>query len=64
MAKSPEPNKKTKKAGLCSDCVHARDIKSNRGSAFLLCELSFSDPHYAKYPRLPVLSCDGYRKKG
>jgi hypothetical protein len=50
-------------AGLCADCVHARRIESNRGSVFIQCELSVSDPRYLKYPRLPVFSCDGYKKK-
>ena len=47
-------------AGLCANCVHAREVTSNRGATFLLCELSRRDPGYAKYPRLPVLSCLGY----
>ena|SRR5882672_2089707 len=46
--------------GLCGDCVNARRIESDRGSVFILCELSFRDPRFAKYPRLPVLSCSGY----
>jgi len=50
--------------GLCSDCRHARTIKSERGSAFLLCQLSASDPSFPKYPRLPVLSCPGYSTEG
>jgi GrpB-like predicted nucleotidyltransferase (UPF0157 family) len=50
-------------AGLCADCFHARKIESDRGSVFILCELSLTDSRFAKYPRLPVLSCDGYRKK-
>jgi hypothetical protein len=49
-------------AGLCADCVHARRIESARGSSFMLCELSFTDPRFTKYPRLPVLVCDGYKK--
>jgi hypothetical protein len=49
-------------AGLCADCVHARSVESSRGSVFLLCELSRSDPRFAKYPRLPVLSCPGFEK--
>ena len=48
--------------GLCSNCVHARPIESAKGSQFLLCQLSQSDPRFAKYPRLPVLSCSGYQK--
>jgi hypothetical protein len=50
-------------AGLCSDCVHARGIESNRKSIFTLCQLSLTDPRFPKYPRLPVLSCSGYNKK-
>jgi hypothetical protein len=51
------------RAGLCADCAHARPIESSRGSSFLLCELSKSDPRFVKYPRLPVLRCSGYSKK-
>jgi len=28
-----------------------------------LCELALVDPRFPKYPRLPVLACDGYKKK-
>jgi hypothetical protein len=52
----PEP-------GLCGNCRHARRIKSDRGSIFFMCELSFEDSRFAKYPRLPVLVCSGYRPK-
>jgi hypothetical protein len=47
-------------AGLCADCQHARRIESARGSVFFLCELSLSDSHFPKYPRLPVMSCSGF----
>jgi hypothetical protein len=49
--------------GLCSDCLNARRIESPHGSVFLLCYLSVSDARFPKYPRLPVLSCDGYKPK-
>jgi hypothetical protein len=49
--------------GLCEDCAHARRIASAKGSQFILCELSQSDPQFAKYPRLPVLTCSGYTPK-
>jgi len=49
--------------GLCADCLHARIIESAHGSVFTLCELSLTDPRFPKYPGLPVLSCDGYKKK-
>jgi hypothetical protein len=47
-------------AGLCAHCVHSQVIESSKGSVFLLCELSKTDPRFPKYPRLPVLSCRGY----
>jgi hypothetical protein len=50
-------------AGLCDDCAHGRRIESERGSVFLLCELALTDSRFPKYPRLPVLACDGYKKK-
>lgn len=47
-------------AGLCNDCQHARLIQTPRGSRFLLCQLASSRADFAKYPRLPVVSCCGY----
>jgi uncharacterized protein len=38
-------------------------VTSDRGSVFLLCELSFSDSYFRKYPKLPVKFCPGYREK-
>jgi len=49
--------------GLCADCLHSRVIDSSKGSQFLLCQLSQSDPSFPKYPRLPVLACPGYLQK-
>ena len=46
--------------GLCSTCTNAREVKSDRGSKFTMCQLSFLDPRFAKYPRLPVLTCSGH----
>jgi len=51
-------------ACLCSECIHARRVESSRGSVFLLCELSTTDARFPKYPRLPVLSCSGFRSRG
>jgi len=50
-------------AGLCRECVHARSLRSARGTTFWLCHLSQTDPRFAKYPRLPVTHCEGYRPK-
>jgi len=47
-------------AGLCTRCVHLQLVQSSRGSTFYLCRLSFSDPRFARYPPLPVLSCAGF----
>jgi len=49
--------------GLCESCKYARIIENNRGSRFHLCELSKSNPQFPRYPRLPVLSCSGYKQR-
>jgi hypothetical protein len=49
-----------KYAGLCADCIHARQVASDRGSVFFMCELALVDARFQKYPRLPVLVCPGY----
>jgi hypothetical protein len=49
--------------GLCASCVHRRDVTSGRGSVFVMCALSKTDPQFAKYPRLPVVACPGFRTK-
>jgi hypothetical protein len=46
--------------GLCAACAHARTVVSGRGSTFWLCGVSATDPHYARYPRLPVIRCSGF----
>jgi len=46
--------------GLCATCRHARVIRSAKGSVFYSCELSRTDPCFVKYPRLPVLTCQGH----
>ncbi len=48
---------------LCDTCQHCREIRTDRGSVFLLCQLSFTDAAFPKYPRLPVLECRGYEQK-
>lgn len=63
MANDAESRVPHERVGLCADCVYSRNVKSDRGSVFLLCELSRKDQRFAKYPQLPVLSCPGYEKK-
>jgi hypothetical protein len=48
-------------AGLCASCVHRRVIRT-RHSTFYLCQRSFTDERFPKYPRLPVLQCIGYTR--
>jgi hypothetical protein len=48
---------------LCETCALMREVVTPKGSRFLLCQLSQTDPDYPKYPRQPVVRCDGYRKK-
>ena len=52
-----------KSSGLCASCRHAQIIQSSKGSVFILCGLSRTDPRFPKYPRLPVLACDGYERR-
>ena len=47
--------------GLCGSCTNARLIEHLRGSRFYLCELSKTDPRFAKSPPLPVIACQGYQ---
>jgi hypothetical protein len=63
MANETESRVPRERVGLCADCVYSHNVKSDRGSVFLLCELSRKDRRFAKYPRLPVVSCPGYEKK-
>jgi hypothetical protein len=46
--------------GLCGACRHRRTVETARGSRFLLCERSRTDSRFPRYPRLPVLACDGF----
>lgn len=50
--------------GLCAGCRHHHWIVSGRGSRFLRCEKSFSDPAYPRYPQLPVFGCPGFVARG
>ena len=63
MNDRPEPRQAGTR-GLCATCTHAAVIRNDRGSEFVLCELSKTDPRFPRYPRLPVLSCEGYERKG
>ncbi len=49
--------------GLCSTCAHSQRVGTTRGTLYWMCELSKSDPRFRKYPKLPVLKCEGYEAK-
>lgn len=49
------------RAGLCATCAHHRCITGAR-STFYLCQRSFTDDRYPRYPPLPVHRCPGYEK--
>lgn len=49
-----------REVGLCARCVHGRQQANARGSVFWRCGRSESDPRFARYPPLPVLSCEGF----
>jgi hypothetical protein len=55
-----EPGQPLADAGLCARCTHARVVGNARGSRFWLCGLSRIDARFPRYPRLPVLRCDGF----
>lgn len=46
---------------LCETCATMREVATSKGSRFLLCQLSTTDPAYPKYPPQPVVRGDGYR---
>ena len=48
---------------LCETCAWVREVVTPKGSRFLLCQLSVSNPDYSKYPPQPVVRCKGYRTK-
>jgi hypothetical protein len=65
-ANSPDDDSRrnaAQRVGLCVTCEFMRQVRSDRGSTFYLCERSLNDPRFAKYPRLPVLECPGYVPK-
>lgn len=59
----PDPPRPSLGAGLCDTCEHQVEVRNTRGSVFSLCARSRTDPDYPRYPRVPVLACDGYELK-
>ncbi len=62
MNESDEMKERQLRVGLCMDCAFMRQLISDRGSIFYLCEKSATDERFPKYPRLPVLQCAGYEQ--
>jgi hypothetical protein len=62
QAHSAEVERERARAGLCASCAHARVVVTDRGSRFYRCELAKTDPRFARYPRLPVVACTGWRE--
>lgn len=50
-------------AGYCLSCVYARVVPAKADVVYYFCERSVGDRRYARYPRLPVLTCDGYASR-
>jgi hypothetical protein len=48
------------RVGLCKNCRHADVVRSAKGGEFYRCLLSETDPRFPKYPRLPVVRCEGF----
>ena len=46
---------------LCELCQHRQVVNTPRGSRFLLCQLSFGNPRYPKYPPQPIQLCQGFQ---
>jgi len=62
VSSKANPSAKTVPAGLCDRCTHAERIQSDRGTVYIRCALARVNPAFAKYPRLPVLQCEGYEE--
>jgi len=60
MDKPAPVSRERSRIGLCLECRHSSRVTNDRDSVFYRCQLSDTDPGFAKYPRLPVLRCTGY----
>jgi hypothetical protein len=60
----PGAPERSRHGGLCPRCVHVKEVRSARGSVFLLCRLAAEDARFSKYPPQPVFECSGHRGPG
>lgn len=51
-------------SSLCERCAHVREVRTPRGSRFLLCLLSRTDDRFPRYPPQPVPRCPGFAREG
>lgn len=47
---------------LCARCRHVKRVDSARGSTFLSCGRSRTEPDFPKYPPQPVARCTGFEE--
>lgn len=59
----PFPPNRKPLPSLCESCAWMREVKTPKGSRFLLCRKADEDARYAKYPPQPVITCDGFQKR-
>ena len=50
------------KRSLCERCQLMREVTTPKGSRFLLCQLSITNPDFTKYPPQPIVTCEGYQE--
>lgn len=49
--------------GQCAGCGHAKRLKGRSGATMFQCGLAAGDARFAKFPRLPMAACAGYREQ-
>ncbi len=59
-ARTPPPQSVLR--SLCSECVHVKIVRSEKGSTFFLCQRARTDPRFTKYPPQPVVVCSGFER--
>lgn len=59
----PTMNDSTNNQSLCETCSLMGKIITPKGSRFLLCQLSNTNPAYPKYPPQPKCQCSGYQER-
>src|SRR5262249_36093602 len=63
MVQAMVPSEVAAMQSLCEKCALMQEVVTHKGSRFLLCQLSQTDTAFPKYPRQPVVHCDGYQPR-